>query len=128
MSVGRPGNGRQMAPSLPTSSIDPPCSLRGLARKNNATQAKAWAEFPRPFGPKPAPNPTGTQGGGLAEPWVTILDTDPYEGAEENRDVVIGRIERGFFWLRVGSFLSLPPSYALFCDRYPGFRQASTLG
>jgi hypothetical protein len=27
----------------------------------NATQAKAWAEFPRPFGPKPAPSPTGSQ-------------------------------------------------------------------
>jgi hypothetical protein len=26
-------------------------ALTGLARKNNATQAKAWAEFPRPFGP-----------------------------------------------------------------------------
>jgi hypothetical protein len=29
-------------------------ALTGLARKNNATQAKAWAEFPRPYGPKTA--------------------------------------------------------------------------
>jgi len=29
-------------------------ALTGLARKNNATQAKAWAKFPRPFGPKRA--------------------------------------------------------------------------
>jgi Putative peptidoglycan binding domain len=44
-------------------------TLTGLARKNNATQAKAWAEFPRPFGPRPPSNPTHTQGGGSAEPW-----------------------------------------------------------
>src|ERR1700746_1678127 len=35
-------------------------ALTGLARKNNATQAKAWAEFSRPFGPKPPSNPTGS--------------------------------------------------------------------
>src|ERR1700757_4781772 len=33
-------------------------ALTGLARKNNVTQAKAWAEFPRPFGPKPPPTHT----------------------------------------------------------------------
>jgi hypothetical protein len=33
-------------------------ALTGLARKNNGTQAKAWAEFPRPFGPKPSPTHT----------------------------------------------------------------------
>jgi len=36
-------------------------ALTGLARKNNVTQAKAWAEFSRPFGPKPPSNPTHTQ-------------------------------------------------------------------
>jgi hypothetical protein len=35
-------------------------ALTGLARKNNATQAKAWAKFPWPFGPKPLSNPTGS--------------------------------------------------------------------
>jgi hypothetical protein len=33
-------------------------ALTGLAGKNNATQAKAWAKFPWPFGPKPHLNPT----------------------------------------------------------------------
>jgi len=33
-------------------------ALTGLAGKNNATQANAWAKFPLPFGPKPHLNPT----------------------------------------------------------------------
>ena len=62
MSVGRPGNGRQMAPSLPTSSIDPPCSLRGLKEFVWPTQAKAWAMFSWPFGPtRRYPDAPGTR-------------------------------------------------------------------
>jgi hypothetical protein len=53
-----------------------------------SAQAKAWAKFPRPFGPKPAPNPTYTQGGGSAEPWVGVFYAICPVGARFNAQVL----------------------------------------
>jgi hypothetical protein len=53
-----------------------------------SAQAKAWAKFPRPFGPKPAPNPTYTQGGGSAEPWVRVFYAICPVGARFNAQVL----------------------------------------
>ena len=76
----------------------------------NATQAKAWANFPRPFGPKRLQNPTEARA-------VRSKETSPYRSCAEvavdfeNRPSPRDSV-------RDGSGLG----------RFAGFRQASTLG
>jgi hypothetical protein len=86
-------------------------ALTGLAGKNNATQAKAWAKIPWPFGPKPYLNPRGS----WAKLWYTYGVAKASSFAKASEDTPSGQV--GVFDIRhLSSALAI--CYLLFVMRF----------